>query len=150
MNEFVSAKGHVVVETRDATTGELKERREVNNLVVTVGKNWIASRMQGTAKAVKSHMAVGTDGTAPAAGNTTLTAELARVALTQAGGSVAGAVVTYQASFPAGVGTGALQEAGLFNSAALNGGDMAARVTFGLVTKGANDVTTITWTITIQ
>jgi hypothetical protein len=150
INEFLSAKGRVVIETRDATTGELKERREVDNLVVTVGKEFIASRLASDSEAVMSHMAVGTTGTAPAAGNTQLLAEAARVALNVAGGAVAGAVVTFTASFGAGVGTGTLQEAGIFNAAGLNAGDMLARVAFGVVTKGANDVTTITWTVTIQ
>jgi hypothetical protein len=150
INDTLKAVGHVTVETRDATTGELKCRREVNNLVVTLGKAFIASRMAGAASAVMSHIAVGTSNVAPVAGDNQLGAELARAALDVAGGSVAGAVVTYQATLGAGVGTGALQEAGLFNAAGLNAGTMIARVVFGVVTKGANDVTTITWTVTIQ
>ena len=149
-DEFVKAIGHVTIETRDADTGELKSRREVNNLVVTLGKEFIAARMAANATAVMSHMAIGTGGTAPAAGNSTLQTELARTALAVAGGSVAGAVVTYNATFGVGVGTGALQEAGLFNAAGAGAGTMAARVTYGVVTKGANDITQITWTITIQ
>ena len=150
INDFLKAVGHVVIETRDADTGELKDRREIHNLTVTLGKNWIAARCGPNPPAALSHMAIGTDGTAPAAGDALLHAEIARVALDVAGGSIAGAVLTLQATFGAGVGTGALQEAGLFNAAGLNAGTLTNRVTFGVVTKGVNDVTTITWTITIQ
>jgi hypothetical protein len=150
INEFVKATGRVTIETRDATTGEITGLREIDNLVVDIGKSFIASRMAGVTKNVMSHMAVGTGAVAPAAGNTQLGGELARTALQTAGGSVAGAVVTYVAQFGAGVGTGAITEAGLFNASGLNAGDMLARVSFGVVTKGANDITTITWTVTIQ
>lgn len=148
IKEFVKAVGHVTIETRDATTGELKDRREIDNLTVTLGKNWIAARCSPTPPAALSHMAIGTDGTAPAAGDTQLRTEVARVALDVAGGSVAGAVLTCQGTFGAGVGTGALQEAGMFNAGV--GGTMTNRVSFGVVTKGANDITIITWTVTIQ
>ena len=150
INEFLKAVGHVKIETRDAATGELKDLREFDNLTVTLGKNWIAARCGPGAPAALSHMAIGTDGTPPAAGDTQLKAEIARVSLDVAGGSVAGAVLTLQATFPAGVGTGALQEAGLFNAPGLNAGTMTNRVAFGVVTKGVNDITIITWTVTIQ
>jgi hypothetical protein len=54
----------------------------------------------------------------------------------------------YVASFPAGTGTGAIVEAGLFNAS--SGGDMLCRTTFAVVNKGANDSITITWTVTVS
>jgi hypothetical protein len=126
--------------------GSLKEIREIDNLVVTVGKEFIASRIVGTAASVMSHMAVGTDSTTPVAGDTTLGAEVARVALTS--GTASGAVATFVATFGAGTGTGALAEAGIFNAGA--GGTMLCRTTFAVVNKGASDAMTITWTVTIS
>ena len=126
--------------------GTLKESREIDNLVVTVGKTFIASRMVGTSATVMSHMAVGTDSTAPAAGNTTLGAEVARVALTS--GTSSGAVATFVATFGAGTGTGALTEAGILNASSL--GTLLCRTTFAVVNKGASDAMTITWTVTIS
>lgn len=126
--------------------GAVKEEHEFKNLVVTVGKNFVASRMVGVASNVMSHMAIGSDSTAPAAGNTTLGSELGRVAL---GSSVATAnVVTYNATFPAGTGTGAVVEAGIFNAS--SAGTMLCRTTFAVVNKGANDAMSITWTVTIS
>ena len=52
--------------------GELIEDRFYSNIVVTVGKQWIASRMKDTGiPAQMSHMAVGTSSTPPASGDTT-------------------------------------------------------------------------------
>lgn len=125
--------------------GSVKDTREIKNLVVTTGKEFIAARMVGTPTEM-SHMAVGADNTATAVGNSALGAELGRVALTS--DTVAGAVVTYTATFPPGTGTGAVVEAGIFNSGA--GGTMLCRTVFSVVNKGADDAMSITWTITVS
>lgn len=126
--------------------GQVKEEREIPNLVVTTGKGFIASRMVGTSASIMSYMAVGSDSTSPAAGNTTLGTELGRVALTS--GTASGAVATYVATFGTGVGTGAIVEAGIFNDN--TSGTMLCRTTFAVVNKGANDTMTITWTVTVN
>lgn len=126
--------------------GSLKDSREIDNLVVTVGKNFIASRMVGTASGVMSHMAVGTGTTSPVVGNTTLETEIARVALTS--GAASGAVATYAATFGAGTGTGAITEAGILNAG--SGGTLLCRTTFAVVNKGSADAMTITWTVTVS
>ena len=126
--------------------GEVKEEHEFKNLVVTVGKNFVASRMVGTASNVMSHMAIGSDGTTPAAGNTALGGELGRVALASA--TATDNVVTYAATFPAGTGTGAVVEAGVFNAG--TAGTMLCRTTFAVVNKGADDAMSVTWTVTIS
>jgi len=128
--------------------GEIKEDRTVKNVVTTVGKGVIADRMKGTPViAAMTHMAVGTSGTAAAAGDTTLGAEVgsSRTALTSTG--VTAAVITYICTFGAGVGTGSLQEAGLFNAA--SSGSMLCRTVFSTITKGAGDSLTVTWTVTV-
>jgi hypothetical protein len=125
--------------------GSLKDEREIKNLVVTVGKQFIASRMVNTTTAM-SHMAIGSGAVAAAAANTTLGTELGRVALS--GNSATGAVVTYTASFPAGTGTGAVTEAGVFN--AVSAGTMLCRTVFAVVNKGADDAMSITWQITVS
>ena len=140
LNELLNMKGKLTIELN----GEVVQ--EVDNLVVTVGKNFVASRMTGTSPAVMSHMAIGTTATAAANGDTALGAEAARVAL--ASGVTASAVVTYIATFPAGTGTGAIVEAGLFN--ALSAGTMLARTVFSVINKGAADSMTITWTVTVS
>lgn len=125
--------------------GSLKDTREIKNLVVATGKEFIAARMVGV-PAEMSHMAIGAASTAAASGDTALGAELGRVAL--ASDDAAGAVVTYTANFPAGTGTGAVVEAGIFNDGA--GGTMLCRTVFSVVNKGADDAMSITWTITVS
>jgi hypothetical protein len=124
-----------------------REYRCFRNLVVSAGKTFIASRMVGATAAVMSTMAVGTDSTAPAITQTALIAPVAggRVAFDSAGSS--GAVATYTATFGPGTGTGALQEAGIFNDP--TAGTMLARVTYPVVNKGATDIMSITWTVTV-
>ncbi len=126
--------------------GKVKEEYDFKNLVVTVGKNFVASRMVGTASNVMSHMAVGSGTTAAAAGDTTLGSELGRVAL--AASTATTNVVTYTATFPAGTGTGAVTEAGIFNAA--SAGTMLCRTVFSVVNKGVDDALSVTWTITIS
>ena len=133
----------VVVTGKD---GQVKEEHQFKNLVVTVGKEFVASRMVGTASAVMSHMAIGSSSTAAAAGDTALGSELGRVAL--ASGTAASNVVTYTATFPAGTGTGAVVEAGIFNAG--TAGTMLCRTVFAVVNKGADDAMSVTWTVTIS
>lgn len=137
--------GRLVIELFDKD-GKPKDRREIDNLVVTVGKQFIASRMVGTASAVMSHMAAGSGTAAAAAGDTTLGTELGRSALTSSASS--GAVATYIATFGAGVATGAVTEAGIFN--AESNGTMLARTVFPVVNKGADDGMSITWQVTVS
>lgn len=135
-------------------TGKLKIElnggaiHEVKNLVVTVGKEWIAQRMQGTSVTVMTHMAIGTDTTGAAAGNTALGTEIARNALATSGGTVVGNKISFATTYAAGTGTGAITEAGIFN--ANSAGTMLARTVFAVVNKGASDSMTITWDITVS
>jgi len=126
--------------------GKVKEEHDFKNLVVTVGKNFVASRMVGTASNVMSHMAIGSSSTAAAAGDTALGTELGRVALASATATTN--VVTYTATFPAGTGTGAVVEAGIFNAS--SAGTMLCRTVFAVVNKGVDDAMSITWTVTIS
>lgn len=123
-----------------------KAVKEVDNLVVTAGKGYVASRMKDASATAMSHMAIGTGSTAAAAGNTALGSESARTTLTST--TVSGADVTYVDTFAAGTGTGAITEAGLFN--ANTGGTMLCRTVFSVVNKGSSDSMTITWTVTVS
>lgn len=123
--------------------------QEVDNLVTTAGKGYVANRMRSDVSggaALMSHMAVGTGTTDPAAGDTALQTESARVALTSS--NVSAAVVTYVATFPAGTATAALTEAGILNAS--SSGTLLCRTEFAVVNKGASDAMTITWTVTVS
>ena len=122
------------------------EDEEFGNLVVTVGKAHIASRISGVAMPTAiGWIAVGTGTNAPAAGDTALQTELYREACAV---NPSANTVQYQTTLSAGEATGALTEAGLFNAAAA--GDMPCRVTFPVKNKAAGDAMTITWTLTVN
>jgi hypothetical protein len=124
--------------------------RKVKNLVVTVGKAWVAKRMADQ-DTVMTHMEVGTGTTAAAASQTALVAAGltgGRAALTVSGGTVSGATINYSATWAAGAATGAITEAGIFDAA--TSGEMLARTVFAVVNKGVSDSVTISWTITIS
>lgn len=144
IQETVQATGTLQIKLY-GPDGQLKQEQNVPNLVVTTGKGYIAGRMVGTPTAM-SHMAIGSGTAAPAVGDTTLGTELGRVSLTSS--VAAAAVVTYIASFGAGVGTGAVTEAGLFNAG--SAGTMLCRTTYAVLNKGADDSLSITWTITVS
>lgn len=148
VNDKLKMTGDVSLVLRGAD-GQVKETREIKNLVVNAGLAYVISRMVGTAKAVMSHMALGSGTTAAAAGNTDMESILgSREALdsTTISGSNNEKVI-YVASFEAGDATGAVTEAGIFNAS--SSGDMLCRTVFAVVNKGANDSLQVTWTITL-
>ena len=137
-NSQMEMKGRLTISINDEVV------QEIDNLVVTTGKGYVASRMKDATTTAMSHMAVGTGSTAAAAGDTTLGGESARVAL--ASTAVSGAVVTYVANFPAGTGTAALTEAAILNAS--SSGTMLCRTVFAVVNKSASDSMAIQWQIT--
>jgi len=145
IKENLKATGRLTITVFDRD-GNLKETKTVPNLVVTVGKNYIASRMAGTASTVMSHMAIGAGVVSPAAGDTTLGSELGRASLTSFTASTN--TVTATATFNAGTGTGAVTEAGILNAS--SGGTLLCRTTFPVVNKAAGDSIAITWVVTVS
>lgn len=146
IKETLSMKGALTI-VKTNQSGIVTEKVHVPNLVVTTGKNYIASRMTGTSLGVMSHMGVGQGTSSPAIGNTTLESALgANVALVST--TLLDNTVTYVATFAAGVSTGSITEAGIFN--ALSSGTMLCRTTFPVITKQAADTITISWVITVS
>ena len=128
--------------------GHIKQSMKVPNLVVTTGKQYIASRMAGTTTAVMSHMAIGSGTASANANNTALGNELGRAGSPLFSFQASGNTITATATFVEGVGTGAISEAGIFNAS--SGGTMLCRTVFPVVNKQASDTIAITWTITIS
>lgn len=147
--ENLRVKGRLSIVLRDKD-GNVKDERDVDNLVVDVGLAYIISRMVGTSKSVMSHMGLGSGTTAAAAGQTDLVSLLgSRESLDST--TISGTnneKVVYIASFEAGDATGAVTEAGIFN--AETSGDMLCRTVFPVVNKASDDALTVTWTITLS
>lgn len=125
--------------------GEVKDRREIHNLICTAGKNLVL-QSDGTSKYPKnfSYIAIGTGTGAAAAGDTALGTESARALSTVSTPGAGTLRFTYL--FAAGTGTGAVTESGLLDAASV--GNLLARQVFSAINKGASDTLTITWDLT--
>ena len=143
----VTGEVHICLKDR---FGIIKDEEVVRNLVVTVGRQHIADQMADQGAAAMSHMSIGTGTTAADATDTALETEIDRNTLsskTQGTGSDAHKV-TYVGDWAAGDGTGAITEAGIFNSA--SAGDMLCRSVFAVKNKAAGDTLTLTWVLTFS
>jgi len=113
---------------------ELVYSTEIPNLVVTTGKEFIASRIVGTSYDAMDYMSIGDDASIAALSQTTLINELTRVGITST--ELIGSNVTFNALFPAGSGTGSIVEAGIFNK------DETSVLTFdGAIDVASNTIT---------
>lgn len=148
INEKLKLSGALSIVLTDKN-GNVKDSREVKNLVVNAGLAYIISRMVGTDKGTMSHMALGAGTAAAAAGQTDLLSMLGiREVLDST--TIVGTnseKVQYVCTFEPGDATGAITEAGIFNDSAA--GDMLCRTVFPVVNKAADDQMAVTWTITL-
>lgn len=128
--------------------GNVRETHDFKNLVVNTGLHFIVSRMKDSTATAMSHMELGSGITATAGGDSSLGAAIpsSRSELTST--AVTSNTITYVASFAAGVGTGAVTEAGIFNAS--TAGTMLCRTVFPVVNKQSGDSMTVTWTVTVS
>jgi hypothetical protein len=126
--------------------GVLKETREVKNTVTTAGKQGAADQVLASPTLQKpGWMEVGTG----SPGATLLGAYISgsRTVLDSKTRG-ANAIVTMVCTFPAGTGTGAITEAGVFDVVTQNTVNMWMSASFSVINKGASDSLVITWTLT--
>lgn len=141
---------------------ELESEEEVGNLITDAGRVTLHTFIYGLAAdrvAASlgvdglSYIGLSDDGAAPAAGDTTLTAELSGNGLDRAQGAVtlptgAGTITTVQHQFTfTGGGTQTVQKTALFDAAAA--GNMAHELLFTQRTLNTNDTITITFSVTL-
>ena len=156
IEDLLSGKvpNHVHAYIRRAATGEIEDLGISENLRTTVGADWQAESMGKTASrpAVADYIALTTNATAPAAGDTTLTGEIASGGLSRAQGTFShtNGTTSYKISFTftATAAHTAVAKAGLFNAAST--GTMAFETLLSsTATLAINDTLTIEWTINI-
>lgn len=129
--------------------GEVIEEREGYNVITTAGVSafvdFLASAAISATRNPFYFVAIGSNNAAEANTDTALGTELSRHT-----GTVTAFSSIYQvtATFASGSGTGNVYEYGLFNTN--TSGEMLSRDTEGLITKGANDVLTVTAQITLS
>lgn len=149
MKKFnIVGHGRAILRDED---GKIQELREFDNVFTDAGDAHVADRMSSVpGESVMSNMSIGTVTTTLTAGDTKLGGELDRNTLTSftQGAGADDNKVVYIGDWAAGDGTGALTEAGIFNSATANAGSMLCAQTFSVINKGASDTLQITWTVT--
>jgi hypothetical protein len=113
LHSSVKLTGKLVIKKFD-DANKLVYETEVKNLVVTSGKQFIASRIVESSANVMGFMAIGDDASSASTIQTTLVNELARVAVDSK--TASGVNSTFVATFPAGTGTGNIVEASITNT----------------------------------
>lgn len=130
--------------------GKVKDYREGDNVVTTVGKEFLASFLSsataGAATFTAKYIAIGTGSTAEAAGDTALGTEVARS--TGTASYLSGGIFQVTATFATGSGTGAIVEYGLFSSN--SAGTLISRDTEAAINKGASDTLTAVYQMTLS
>lgn len=145
-HESTHLKGHAILTlTRPDGTTDVRRR---DNLIVNAGYDFLCNAIgSSTRPNAMNYTAVGTGATTPAAAQTALASELARksATYTHAQGTKE---LTLTTTFSAGEATGAIQEAGIINSA--SGGTLLDRVTFPVINKGTEDELTTKFIFTFS
>jgi len=151
IKETVQLKGSVSVKLIGAD-GKIKQEHVDHNLVVTVGKNYLAQWLTAATQSTPfmSYVALGTVQTGPSAGDTALNAESVVAGYSRVQGvlSFSSNVWTNTATFNPGNGTDAIKEAGLFSAS--SAGTMFAHQTFNVYNKAAGDTMIIVWSVTFS
>lgn len=147
MDEQLKLTGHISLKLF-GPEGDLKETREIKNVVVTVGKNFLANWLTGATQAdyFMRYLALGTGTNAASASDTALQTELS----TRVAGALTNSTNVWQnqVTFGAGVDTGAITEAGIFSAPSV--GTMFARQVFAVVNKASGDSLQLTWQVTFS
>jgi hypothetical protein len=132
--------------------GKIKQEHTDHNLVVTVGKSYLASWLTAATQSgpFMSYIGLGTGTSGPAAGDTTLDTELSGGGYSRVQGTLSSASNTWSntATFAPGNGTGAITEAGIFSASTV--GTLFAHQVFAVYNKGAGDTMTIVWSVSFN
>lgn len=149
--ESVKLSGAVHVRLIGAD-GIVKQEHSNHNLVVTVGKTYLAAWLAAASQAGKfmSFVGLGTSTTPAASGDTALGTELAGGSYARQLGALTSSsnVWTNTVTFSPGIATGAVTEAGLFT--AVTSGTLFAHQVFSVYNVAAGDTLQITWSVTFN
>lgn len=147
INEQITVTGDVKITVFDEN-GNIKEVRDIKNLVVDGGKSFIASKIAQSGSLNISYMGIGTGLSSPIYSNTALDSQIAKRQTTAIAYTSGTNQVTFTSSF-SGVThhNTAVSEAGLF--CASTGGVMVCRTVFGSFTILSTDTIGISWTLSI-
>jgi hypothetical protein len=147
-SDNINVKGDVHIEIYDTESGTLKKQFDIHNLIVNIGKQFIAGRLASASTSI-THMAIGTNVTTPVATDTALLSQLGnRVAITSNTYVSGNNYTTITATFPGSTyASSGITEAGLFTAS--TGSNAICRTTFGSFAILSTDTIAITWKLSI-
>ena len=124
-----------------------KDYREIHNTVTQSGKNAIACQLLTSSTIAKpGWMELGTGNpSATVLGSYIVGSRVAFDSMVRSSN-----VLTMVSSWAAGVGTGAITEAGTFNVVTQNTVDMYMSSSFAVINKSTGDSLVVTWTLTVN
>lgn len=115
--ENLSVKGSVNISLHDGLTHEVKHSEQVNNLVTSIGKNFIARKILTDSEVVSS-ISIGSGNTQATVNDTQIETPLASADIRFSFVDNAETnVVHFVSTFEENVGTGTVREVGLFSNA---------------------------------
>jgi hypothetical protein len=148
MSDSLKITGTVTLKLFDKD-GNLKQEGVVNNLVTTAGKNLLARKVISDSEVISS-IGIGSGLTAPAINDTTLTTQLANVALLyQMVDTVETNAIVFLTTFEENVGTGTINEVGLFSDSSPQKLVCHALVSPAFV-KENTDYVNVSWKLTLE
>ena len=131
--------------------GNVLERRKVENTIVTAGRRWVLQQINSSGMVTSQsigYMAIGTDTTAPATGDTALGGESTRnaiVSFTTTNLTSNPPSWRAECSYASNEGNTTLAEVALLNSS--TGGTMLGRATFSTLNKTTSNTLSISYTV---
>ena len=146
-NQDLALKGTLIL-NKFNKDGILVESRRKDNIIVNGGFDYICNSIGlASPPSAMGYVAIGTSSTAAVATQTSLVSELIRgeAVYSHTAGTK---VMSFTTTFEAGVGTGAITEAGVFNAS--SAGVMLDRVVFSVINKGVDDTLTSTFQFTLS
>lgn len=152
VSDFLAFRGCIEVALKNAFTGEVIEKRKIDNTVVTAGRSWVLNelRSDGVTSQFIRDIAIGSVTTAPATGDTLLASEQSRKAIgTFTTTGLANNPPSWRAetSWATNEANTTLGEVGLFNTSSANAQTMLARATFATINKTTSNTLSISYTI---
>jgi hypothetical protein len=149
LKENIKLTGSVSVKLI-GSDGVVKQEHTDHNLVVTVGKSYLAAWLVSASGAFMPYIGLGTGVSGPASGDTTLGAELSGGGYSRVLGTLTSAsnVWTNTVTFAPGNGTAAITEAGIFSAA--TSGTLFAHQVFPVYNKQAGDTMVIVWNVSFN
>lgn len=144
LSDSIKMSGKVKVQTFES--GDLINEINFPNIVTTVGKGYIASRIANSSAAVMSHMAIGSSQSIQTLNDTFVIQETLRSSVFSI--VVTASEIEYVALFAPPVGSSrSISEAGILNAA--SAGTLLCRTTFPPITQTTSQTIAITWVVSV-